>query len=530
MRKICRNLTFFVYKRFKLFWIFFTIFLLAVFSYVNWHNNVTNSFTLVTEVSNKLSQKVDHLINDIFQSSYQIPSDQENKLSCSADIIPYLQHIVINHPQISGLAIRNLKHQIICSTLPYNQTFLLSRNLHQMIIGPLTTPMFNHPIYAIQKKIGDYQVEVVIMSSMLENMLKTPDSVSRTVTLYDVNKKKELIQVGKVNDESLISHLSSDSSFASERVFATAKLSSLNGVLLIVSEPKQVMMNSLWFNQILLALDVLVFSIFLYFVIKNIFIQHYSLHGAIKQALRGRQFYPVYQPLFDAECGTYSGAEVLLRWQDNYDEIIMPDLFIEEAENTGLIVPITLQIIEIAFKEAKNILKNQPTFYLSFNICALHFTDSHFFPKFYKLVQHYSISPKQILLEITERYLLDMNNKIYINRMHELRKTGYSLAIDDYGTGHSSISYLQYYPFNYLKIDKLFVHAIGTKAIAETLNDAIIHLAKKINLIIIAEGVETKEQHDYLLQNDVRFLQGWFFSKALYVEQLIELLQGEKNE
>lgn len=95
-------------------------------------------------------------------------------------------------------------------------------------------------------------------------------------------------------------------------------------------------------------------------------------------------------------------------------------------------------------------------------------------------MQHYSISPGQILLEITERYLLDMNNKIYINRMHELRKTGYSLAIDDYGTGHSSISYLQYYPFNYLKIDKLFVHAIGTKAIAETLNDAIIHLAKKL--------------------------------------------------
>ncbi|CAM2836528.1 regulatory protein (EAL domain) [Legionella steigerwaltii] len=482
------------------------------------------------EVSNKLEHKVDRFINNIVQGLNQIPSYQKNNLTCADDFIPYLQHIIINHPQISGLAIRDQKHQIICSTLPSNQAFLLNHGLHQTIIGPLKTPIFNHPIYAIQKKIGNYQAEIVIMSSVLENILNIPDNISRTVTLYDANQKKEIIQVGKINDNTWITKLSFDSSFASERIFATAKLSSLNGILLIVTEPNQVIMNNLWYNQILLGLDVLVLSIFLYFVIKNIFNKHYSLHGAIKKALRSRQFYPVYQPLFDAKCGTYSGAEVLLRWQDNYDEIIMPDLFIEEAENTGLIVPITLQIIEIAFKEAKKILTTQPTFYLSFNICAMHFTDNQFFSEFYKLVKHYSISPKQILLEVTERYLLDMNDQIYINRMKELRKIGYSLAIDDYGTGHSSISYLQYYPFNYLKIDKLFIHAIGTKAIAETLNDAIIHLAKKINLTIIAEGVETKEQLNYLLQNEVRFLQGWYFSKALHVEQLIELLQGEKNE
>lgn len=297
----------------------------------------------------------------------------------------------------------------------------------------------------------------------------------------------------------------------------------------LVSKPDQTIINHLWFNQILLTLDVIVLSIFLYFLIKNIFNKNYSLHGAIEHAIQNGQFYPVYQPLFDIKCSTYSGAEVLLRWQDNQDEIIMPDLYIEEAENTGLIVPITLQIIETAFKEAKNILESTPAFYLSFNICALHFTHDKFFPQFYKLVRRYSISPQQILLEITERYLLDMNNLIYITRMRELRNAGYSLAIDDYGTGHSSISYLQYYPFNYLKIDKLFIHAIGTKAITETLSDAIIHLAKKIDLTIIAEGVETEEQLNYLLQNEVQFLQGWYFSKALHMEQLIKLLQGEKK-
>ena len=82
--------------------------------------------------------------------------------------------------------------------------------------------------------------------------------------------------------------------------------------------------------------------------------------------------------------------------------------------------------------------------------------------------------------------------------MRELRQLGFSLAVDDYGTGHASISYLHDFPFNYLKIDKLFIQAIGTKAITESLNDVIIDMAKRLNLIIIAEGVETEEQVNYL--------------------------------
>lgn len=114
--------------------------------------------------------------------------------------------------------------------------------------------------------------------------------------------------------------------------------------------------------------------------------------------------------------------------------------------------------------------------------------------------------------------------------MLELRNTGYSLAVDDFGTGHASISYLQHFPFNYLKIDKLFIQAIGTKAITESLNATIIHMAKDLKLHIIAEGVETAEQVEYLKKNEVYILQGWYFSKALSIEQLVDLLQGEHDE
>ena len=154
----------------------------------------------------------------------------------------------------------------------------------------------------------------------------------------------------------------------------------------------------------------------------------------------------------------------------------------------------------------------------------------HFFNEFYRLAQYYTIVPKQVLFEITERDLLDKNDAIFIDKMQELRKSGYSLAVDDYGTGHASISYLQHYPFNYLKIDKLFVQAIGTKAITESLNDAIIEMAKRLNLIIIAEGVETIEQVNYLTQHGVQYLQGWYFSKALSIEQLNCFLKEHHHE
>lgn len=203
----------------------------------------------------------------------------------------------------------------------------------------------------------------------------------------------------------------------------------------------------------------------------------------------------------------------------------MPDTFINEAETSGLIVPITLQIIEIAFQEFDMILRTRDYFHLGFNLSAAHFISAYFFNDFYALVEKYTINPKQLLLEVTERDLIDKNDLLFNERMQELRDKGYSLAIDDYGTGHASISYLQHFPFNYLKIDKLFVQAIGTKAITESLNEAIIHMAKTLDLIIIAEGVETEEQVKYLSKNGVRLLQGWYFSKALPIEELEALLQ-----
>jgi len=531
MRKLLHKILHYAFERFKFFWILLTIIFLILFSYINWQASLNRSYVLVTNVANNLARNLDDFIEDMFHEMYQLPIYGKKNFSCTSTI-PSLQHIIINSPEISGLFISDDKHQIMCSTLPDITTLLTANEGMEPISGPYKLTLFKQPIFVVQQKLANYRIGIVVLSSVLEHVLHAPKTTTCSVSLYDKYEKKNIIYIENNTGKPkvFIRNLESLSPVKTGAVFASSKLHSIDGIAITVYENHQTILYNLWYHQLLTVIVVLLISSLLYFLIKNIITSHYSLHHAIKQAIKNKQFYPMYQPLYDTKTGLYSGAEILLRWQDNQNEIIMPDFFIEEAEATGLIVPITLQIIDIVFQDSLIILKSNPSFHLAFNVSAIHFTDPQFFAQFSTLMKSYSISARQIIFEITERDLLDKNNELFIKKMRELRKVGFSLAVDDYGTGHASISYLQYFPFNYLKIDKLFIQSIGTKAITESLNDAIISLAKNLNLMIIAEGVETEEQYNYLLENGVRFLQGWYFSKALSIKQLIHLLQGEKNE
>lgn len=525
MHKPYRRLLLFIYKRLKVIWVTLCVLFFLLCSYINWHNNLLNSHNQVLKIAKQQAINLDNFINDIVLDFNKPALNTRNVFICKDNFESHLQAIIRNHPLISGLAIR--AQQKICSTLPNNLTFLINSTNSQAISGPLQITLFNRPIYVIQKKIGQDQIEFTVMALELERIVNIPQNDTLLIKLIDEKQGKMILNINHELNNSWLAKKLIQSPLAP--VSATVKLTSLNEVGLTVSESPLFLINKILMQQFLLILDVLILSYFLYFFLRKIIKEHFSLHGTMKQAVKNEQFYPLYQPLFDAKTESYVGIEILLRWKDNYNKIIMPDFFIEEAEDTGLIVPITLQIVETSFKELQPLLLTHPKFHLSFNICALHFVDPQFFDLFDHLMKQYNIRPQQILFEITERDLLDQNNKIYIQKMQALRELGFSLAVDDYGTGHSSISYLHFFPFNYLKIDKLFIQAIGTKAITENLNDAIINLAKKMNLNIIAEGVETQEQFDYLLKNDVRFLQGWYFSKAIPLEKLIKILKGEKK-
>lgn len=529
MSQLLRRIPALIYKHFAFFWILVTLGLLLIALRINWQISIDKSYREISAVSDKLSNNVDRFIEDIFQAVYTLPVYEKNLVTCNEGFYPHLERISLNYPGIAGITISSNK-KLLCSTLADTQGLTFVDTPARTISGPFNLPVFEQPVYLIQQKMGDYNIGILILSSTIKNILFASDPRSNTVILYNSSNKKNILRIDRSNDRSnwlFNPDLESLLITTPDTVSGSSKLYSVDGAMVVVFENPDAIYRDLLYRQLFVGFIILIISSLLYFLVQNLINKRYSLLGAIKLAIKNKEFYPAYQPLFDREKGIYSGVEVLLRWQDNQDKIIMPDFFIEEAENTGLIIPITLQIIETAFKETKKITVAQPDFHLAFNITALHFTDPLFFNKFNVLQERYAIPAHQIIFEITERDLLDRNNDIFIAKMRELREEGFSLAVDDYGTGHASISYLHNFPFNYLKIDKIFIQAIGTKAITESLNDAIISMAKRLNLIIIAEGVETEEQVNYLSENEVRYLQGWYFSKAISIEKLTKLIKGE---
>lgn len=528
-----RNLSGFFYKKLKPIWIVFSILLFLFFSYFNLQNNINTTQIKVYNHANMIISKLDELIRSVYMD-IGLPSYTKKNLDCERDFMPFLHHIILNHPRISGIAILDPQRHLICSTFSNHESFYLKNSQSLPAInGPLRIDNFDNPIFSLKKKVNNYTVEVIITQPIFLNTLQTKLAFSgvQEISLYNELTNKMLLAMEPKIDyywtsDAIFNYIFND---FNKTFLIRAHSTTIPGVSVRVGHQCLVTVNSFLISEFLLLLDILVFAISSYYLLKNALKLHASLLWSIKKALKNDRFFPVYQPLFNTELCRYSGVEVLLRWKTNTNEIIMPDYFIQEAEDTGLIIPITVRIIESTFLDLQQMVKSDPLFHVSFNLCALHFTDANFFNDFYSLIEKFKIPPNQVLLEITERELLDQENTVYLERMLELRKIGYSLAIDDYGTGHASINYLQAYPFNYLKIDKLFIKAIGTKAITESLNDAIIDLAKRINLIIIAEGVETKEQVDYLLKNKIQLLQGWYFSKELNAENLRHLLQGGKK-
>ncbi len=236
-------------------------------------------------------------------------------------------------------------------------------------------------------------------------------------------------------------------------------------------------------------------------------------------ALKYNQLFNVYQPIVDACTGELLGVEVLMRWQHPQAGLINPAEFIPMAERTGLIVPMTVNQIDAAAEELKPLLRQYPSLYLSFNIGAQHLLSSHFISN---LLEY-----KKVLgglnVEITESELMEHHDPVIQTSLELLQEHQIHIAIDDFGTGYSSLGYLQGMSVSALKIDRSFVAAIGTGAVNAPVLEAIIHLSQNLEMQVIAEGVETMAQSEWLVRHGVYRHQGWLYAKAEKAEALLRL-------
>jgi len=246
----------------------------------------------------------------------------------------------------------------------------------------------------------------------------------------------------------------------------------------------------------------------------------------LKRALMAGEFIPYLQPVVGGEDEQWHGCEVLMRWQHPKQGMISPDRFIPLAEDSGLIVPMTSQLMAQVRDYVSPQAHRLPTkFHFCFNISAKHFQDLDLLADCKAFLQAFKANPVDLGLELTERELL-VADETTAKMFAELRKLGVMISIDDFGTGHSSLTYLQQFQVDALKIDRSFVEMIGTDALSSHIVENVIDLAKRLDLILIAEGVEKPSQAEYLRTRQVDYLQGYLYGRPLSMKEFCKTLFG----
>jgi diguanylate cyclase (GGDEF)-like protein/PAS domain S-box-containing protein len=256
-----------------------------------------------------------------------------------------------------------------------------------------------------------------------------------------------------------------------------------------------------------------------------------GLANDLRAAIAGNQLQLYYQPIVDLESGSIHKAEALLRWLHPEKGFISPEVFVPVAEETRMIVEIGDWVFRQAAQQAAiwKALYHRD-FQISINKSPVQFmVESRANQSWLEYLREHQLDGDSIVVEITESLLLDVNERVS-NRLLEFREAGIKVAIDDFGTGYSSLSYLKKFDINYLKIDKSFIRNITPQSNDLVLCEAIISMAHRLGIRVIAEGVETQEQCDLLSAAGCDFAQGYFFSKPVSRQDFEDLLLDEVLE
>ncbi len=258
-------------------------------------------------------------------------------------------------------------------------------------------------------------------------------------------------------------------------------------------------------------------------------LEQLALETNLRNALKRSEFQVYYQPKVNLRTGKITGAEALIRWYHPEKGLVSPAEFIPLAEETGLIISIGEWVLRTACNQTK-IWQEAGflPFQIAVNLSRRQFVHRNLQERIIKIIQEVDLKPNHLELEVTESLVMQ-NEKAATRMMKSWQKFGIKISIDDFGTGYSSLSYLREFPFDVIKIDRSFIRNITTDSKTEAITIAIIQMAHSLNLKVVAEGVETKTELDFLRKHKCDEIQGYLFSAPLPTSKFEKLLQEGKK-
>jgi len=255
-----------------------------------------------------------------------------------------------------------------------------------------------------------------------------------------------------------------------------------------------------------------------------------SLEGSLRSALERNEFMLVYQPKIDLTTGDISGVEALLRWNHPDRGLIQPLKFVPIAEESGLIVPIGQWVLLEACRQARAWMDaGLPPVRIAVNVSALQFAAKDFLSSVRAVLISTGIDPHDLELELTETVLMQDADSA-VQTLRALKAIGVQLAVDDFGVGYSSFSYLRKFPLDALKVDRSFINDISSNPDNATILSALIGIGKSLKHRVVAEGVETEEQLHFLQKEGCSEGQGYFFCRPVIAEKFAEFLERGVTE
>lgn len=258
--------------------------------------------------------------------------------------------------------------------------------------------------------------------------------------------------------------------------------------------------------------------------------QRLLLEHDLRKALERNEFVVHYQPQFQINSGEIIGVEALVRWQHPELGLIAPAQFIALAEETGLIIPISEIVLRTACNQVRSWqLSGHQLLRVSVNLSARQFQQVGLVGKIEQILHDTKFDPELLELEITETIAIYDDN-LCLDKLHEFKKMGIQIAMDDFGTGYSSLSFLQKYPIDTIKIDQSFVRDITSDNHDAAIVAAILAMAKSLGKNVIAEGVETVDQYNFLRDNGCVVAQGYYFAKPLSSVEIDRLLHNDHSK